>query len=129
MSDVREGLVYSREHEWVERLSETRVRVGISGFAQEQLGDLVFVDLPAVGATVTMDESLGSVESVKAVSDIFSPVSGTIVEVNGNLESDPETINQDPYGEGWLVIIELSKPEEMQELLTAAQYAAFVAEE
>ncbi|QQE75591.1 glycine cleavage system protein GcvH [Brevibacillus composti] len=129
MSDVREGLAYSREHEWVEKLSETRVRVGISDFAQEQLGDLVFVELPEVGAKVTMDESLGSIESVKAVSDIFSPVSGTVVEVNGKLENDPEAINQDPYQEGWLVVIELSDPDELNQLLTAEQYAEFVSEE
>ncbi|MCC0565681.1 glycine cleavage system protein GcvH [Brevibacillus borstelensis] len=129
MSKVPDGLLYSREHEWVEAISETRVRVGISDFAQQQLGDLVFVELPAVGSQVKMDESLGTVESVKAVSDIFSPVSGTVAEINGNLENDPETINADPYGEGWLLVIELRNPAELSELLSAEQYTEFVSEE
>jgi len=129
MSNVIGNFLYSREHEWVEKVSETRVRIGITDFAQHQLGDLVFVEMPAVGSDVVADQSMGSVESVKAVSDIFSPVSGKVVEVNVNLEDTPETINSDPYGEGWMVIVELSNPQELEQLLTAEQYRAFVAEE
>ena len=129
MSKVVENWLYSKEHEWVEVLGENRVRVGITDFAQNQLGDLVFVEIPQVGDEVTADETMGTVESVKAVSDLFSPVSGKVVEVNGELEDSPEVINSDAYGQGWMIVIELSNPDELSELLTAGQYAAFVEEE
>jgi len=129
MSKVVENWLYSKEHEWVEVLGENRVRVGITDFAQNQLGDLVFVEIPQVGDEVTADDTMGTVESVKAVSDLFSPVSGKVVEVNGELEDSPEVINSDAYGQGWMIVIELSNPDELSELLTARQYAAFVEEE
>lgn len=129
MSKVVENWLYSKEHEWVEVLGENRVRVGITDFAQNQLGDLVFVEIPQVGDEVTADDTMGTVESVKAVSDLFSPVSGKVVEVNGELEDSPEVINSDAYGQGWMIVIELSNPDELSELLTAGQYAAFVEEE
>ncbi|MGG1658073.1 glycine cleavage system protein GcvH [Brevibacillus sp. NRS-1366] len=129
MSKVKENWLYSKEHEWVEVLSETRVRVGITDFAQNQLGDLVFVEIPQVGDEVTADQTMGTVESVKAVSDLFSPVSGTVVEVNTELEDNPEVINTEPYGQGWMIVIELSNPDELSGLLNAKQYAAFVEEE
>ena len=129
MSKVVENWLYSKEHEWVEVLGENRVRVGITDFAQNQLGDLVFVEIPQVGDEVTADETMGTVESVKAVSDLFSPVSGKVVEVNGELEDSPEVINSDAYGQGWMIVIELSNPDELTGLLTAQQYAAFVEEE
>lgn len=129
MSNVIAHLLYSKEHEWVEVQSENKVRIGITDFAQNQLGDLVFVDLPEVGTKVKADESMGSVESVKAVSDIFSPISGTVVEVNPLLEDAPETINSDCYGEGWMVVVELDQPEELKQLLNAEQYRGFTEEE
>ncbi|MBU8712889.1 glycine cleavage system protein GcvH [Brevibacillus parabrevis] len=128
MSKVVKGWLYSREHEWVEVLSETRVRVGITDFAQNQLGDLVFVELPQVGAEVVANQSMGSVESVKAVSDLFSPVSGKVVEVNSELEDSPEVINSDAYSGGWMIVVEISNPDELSELLTAEQYADFALE-
>ncbi|HBZ84099.1 MULTISPECIES: glycine cleavage system protein GcvH [Brevibacillus] len=128
MSKVVKGWLYSREHEWVEVLSETRVRVGITDFAQNQLGDLVFVDLPQVGAEVVANQSMGSVESVKAVSDLFSPVSGKVVEVNSELEDSPEVINSDAYSGGWMIVVEISNPDELSELLSAEQYADFALE-
>ncbi|WP_312110929.1 glycine cleavage system protein GcvH [Brevibacillus reuszeri] len=129
MSKVVENWLYSKEHEWVEVLGENRVRVGITDFAQNQLGDLVFVEIPQVGDEVTSNETMGTVESVKAVSDLFSPVSGKVVEVNAELEDSPEVINSDAYGQGWMIVIELSNPDELKGLLTAGQYAAFVEEE
>lgn len=129
MSKVVENWLYSKEHEWVEVLGENRVRVGITDFAQNQLGDLVFVEIPQVGDEVTADQTMGTVESVKAVSDLFSPVSGKVVEVNGELEDSPEVINSDAYGTGWMIVIELSNPDELSDLLSAGQYAAFVEEE
>ncbi|ERI10542.1 glycine cleavage system protein GcvH [Aneurinibacillus aneurinilyticus] len=129
MSQVQAELKYSKEHEWVEVLDNERVRVGITQFAQEQLGDIVFIELPEQGATVKVNESMGTVESVKAVSDIYSPVSGEIVEVNGELEEAPEAINGDAYGAGWMVVIKLADAAELDELMTAEQYEAFSKEE
>ncbi|RNB56893.1 glycine cleavage system protein GcvH [Brevibacillus gelatini] len=129
MSKVVENWLYSKEHEWVEVLSETRVRVGITDFAQSQLGDLVFVELPQVGTEVVANQTMGTVESVKAVSDLFSPVSGKVVEVNSELEDSPEIINTDAYQKGWMIVVEISDPSELSELLTAKQYAEFALEE
>jgi glycine cleavage system H protein len=118
-------LKYSREHEWV-RVSGKRAIVGITDFAQKELGDVVFVELPAVGDAATQGGEFAVVESVKAVSEVYAPVSGSVVEVNGGLADTPELINQDPYGEGWIAVIELSDPGELDGLLTADDYAAFV---
>jgi glycine cleavage system H protein len=120
-------LHYTKEHEWVRVERDTGV-VGITDHAQDQLGDIVYVDLPKPGARFERGGTLGSVESVKAVSDIFAPVSGEIVEVNSALTTKPETLNQDPYGGGWLVKIKLSAPTEIQELLSASDYEKHVAE-
>ncbi|MGG1514258.1 glycine cleavage system protein GcvH [Paenibacillus oryzisoli] len=125
MSDVQANLLYTKEHEWVEKLSDTSVRIGITAFAQDQLGDIVFVELPKVGAAVTAHESIGSVESVKTVSDIFCPVSGKVTAVNGSLESSPELVNTSSYGEGWMVEVEISGPDALEGLLTAAEYAEY----
>ena len=103
-----------------------RARVGITHFAQDQLGDVVFVELPKVGAKVRHMEPFGVVESVKAVSDLFSPLSGSVVEVNQDLTAHPEQVNRDPYGAGWLVVIEMSDPKELDTLMSAADYEAFV---
>src|SRR5438067_12598972 len=115
MSNVPGDLKYTREHEWA-RQEGGRVRVGITAYAQEQLGDVVFVELPKVGAKVTARQSFGVVESVKAVSDLFAPVTGEVAEVNGDLPKTPEAVNQDPYGKGWMILVKAAKPEEWNEL-------------
>ena len=120
-------LRYTRDHEWA-KTEGTRMRVGITAYAQEQLGDVVFVELPKVGAKVAARQSFGVVESVKAVSDLFAPVSGEVVEVNTELPNSPEVVNQDPYGRGWMIVIAPSKPDEWNELLTASQYEEFLAQ-
>jgi glycine cleavage system H protein len=114
-------LRYTREHEWA-RVEGSRARVGITHFAQDQLGDVVFVELPKVGTRVRQLSTFGVVESVKAVSDLFAPLSGEVVEINGRLTERPEAVNRDPYGEGWLIVIALEDPAEVGALLTAAQY-------
>ena len=103
MSDIPADLRYTAEHEWISRTAEDTVRVGITDFAQSSLGDVVFVQLPDVGATVTAGETFGEVESTKSVSDLYAPVSGTVTAVNGELEGNPALINSDPYGQGWLL--------------------------
>jgi glycine cleavage system H protein len=123
-----EDLRYTREHEWL-RVEDGRGRVGISDYAQDALGDVVYVQLPDVGLDVIASASCCEVESTKSVSEIYAPVSGSIVEVNGALEDAPERINQEPYGDGWLFVIELSDPAEVDGLLDAAGYQAFLAEE
>ncbi len=127
MASVPEGLRYTRDHEWAKQ-EGGRVRVGITAYAQEQLGDVVFVELPKVGARVTAKKPFGVVESVKAVSDLFAPVSGEIVEINGELPNKPETVNHDPYGKGWMIVLAPSNKGEWDQLLTAKQYEEFVAE-
>lgn len=126
MSNVQANLLYTKEHEWVEKLSDTVVRIGITEFAQDQLGDIVFVELPKVGATVTANESIGSVESVKTVSDIFCPVSGKVTAVNSALEGSPELVNNASFGEGWMVEVEISGPEALEGLLSAAEYSSYI---
>ncbi|KIL39960.1 glycine cleavage system protein H [Gordoniibacillus kamchatkensis] len=126
MSQVPSNLLYTKEHEWVEVLSDTKVRIGITHFAQEQLGDIVFVELPKPGAVIKADESIGSVESVKTVSDIFSPVSGTVAAVNDALETEPEQVNASPYGDGWMAEVDISGPEALNGLLKAAEYEALI---
>jgi glycine cleavage system H protein len=123
-----QDLRYTREHEWV-RVEDGRARVGISDYAQDALGDVVYVELPDVGLNVLASASCCEVESTKSVSEVYAPVSGTIVEVNEGLGDSPEQINQDPYGDGWLFVIELSDAAEVDGLLDAAAYQAFVAED
>ncbi len=127
MSNVPADLKYTREHEWAKQ-EGNRVRVGITHFAQEQLGDVVFVELPKVGTRVRAHQTFGVVESVKAVSDLFAPVSGEITEANAELGQKPETVNQDPYGRGWMLVVTPADPGEWDQLLTAAQYEQFIAE-
>jgi glycine cleavage system H protein len=118
-------LKYSKEHEWV-RLEGRRATVGITHFAQSQLGDVVFVELPAVGAGIIQDKRFSVVESVKAVSDIFAPLSGTVVEVNELLNDAPEKVNQDPYGEGWIAVVELAEGANLDGLMGSEAYEAQV---
>ncbi|SFV05601.1 glycine cleavage system protein GcvH [Alicyclobacillus macrosporangiidus] len=125
MSQIPADLKYSKEHEWV-RVEGNRAYVGITDFAQDELGDIVFVELPEVGAQVTANETFGTVESVKTVSDLFAPVSGKVVEVNAALADNPERVNESPYGDGWMIVIEMSNPEELNELLDAAGYQAHI---
>jgi glycine cleavage system H protein len=123
-----ENFRYTKEHEWVNVEGDTGT-VGITSHAQEELGDIVYVDLPKVGSTAEKGKTLGSVESVKAVSDIYAPVSGEVVAVNELLATAPEKLNEDPHGLAWLVKIKLSAPAEAQELLSAADYQAYVGAE
>jgi glycine cleavage system H protein len=117
-------LKYTREHEWAALEEERRVRVGITDYAQDALGDVVYVDLPEEGTEVRAGEAFGEVESTKSVSDIFSPVSGRVVERNGTLADSPELVNQEPYGEGWMVVIEMSDESQVAGLLSADEYRA-----
>src|SRR5512141_175886 len=126
--DFPEDLRYTREHEWARKKGSNFV-VGITDFAQEQLGDVVYVELPDVGDPVKKGESFGVVESTKAVSELFAPVSGKVVEVNDPLSDAPETINDDPYEEGWMIQVEVSDPKELESLLDAAGYQKFLQEE
>ena len=126
MANVPKDLRYTREHEWA-RLEGASVRVGITAYAQEQLGDVVFVELPKVGAKVAARQPFGVVESVKAVSDLFAPVTGQVAEVNGDLPNAPEVVNQDPYGRGWMIVVTPSGAGDWDQLLTAEQYEQFLA--
>ncbi len=126
MSNVPAALKYTREHEWA-KLEGDRARIGITAFAQEQLGDVVFVELPKVGARVTAMQTFGVVESVKAVSDLFAPVSGEVVEINAALAQKPETVNTDPYGQGWMIVVRIADPKELGTLLSAADYETLIA--
>ncbi|MGH7260803.1 MAG: glycine cleavage system protein GcvH [Nitrospiraceae bacterium] len=118
-------LKYHKEHEWI-RLNGKQATLGISHFAQDALGDIVFLDLPKVGATVTANQQIGEVESTKTTSFIYTPVSGSIVKINTDLKDHPEVVNSDPYGKGWIVVIELSDSKQVESLMTAAQYEAFL---
>lgn len=120
-----QDLRYSSEHTWARRAGD-RVTVGITDFAQAELGEVLFLELPQVGRSITAAESFGVVESVKAVSDLFAPVSGTVVEVNARLDDKPELVNHEPYGDGWMIIIAASDPDEWQALLSAADYQATI---
>jgi glycine cleavage system H protein len=122
-----EDLRYTKEHEWA-RIEGTRVRIGITDFAQDALGDVVYVDLPETGAAVAADQPFGEVESTKSVSDVFSPLAGTIVERNPLIEDRPELVNEAPYGDGWLVVIEPADLSAVEGLMDATAYRAFVAE-
>lgn len=124
MAQIPEDLHYSKDHEWV-RVEGKIALVGITDYAQDSLGDVVYVEVPKVGDEFAANESFGSVESVKAVSEVFSPVSGEIVGVNEALADEPEKVNQDPYGAGWMIRVEMSNPGEVDSLLTAAEYEDF----
>ena len=124
MANIPDDLHYSKDHEWV-RVEGNIVVVGITDYAQDSLGDVVYVELPKAGDEFAANESFGSVESVKAVSEVFSPVSGEVEGINEALSDAPEKVNQDPYGDGWMIRVKLSKPGEVDSLLTAAEYEDF----
>lgn len=123
--NIPADLKYTKEHEWLKIEGKTAT-VGITDYAQGELGDVVFVELPAVGTEVKIMNAFGTVEAVKAVSEIFSPISGKVVEVNSLLEDDPMVINRDPYGDGWMIKIDASEPSELEKLLTSEQYSSLI---
>jgi glycine cleavage system H protein len=125
MSDIPQDLRYTREHEWAKKEGDL-VRVGVTHFAQDQLGDVVFVELPKVGAKLTALKTFGVVESVKAVSDLFAPLSGEVADVNVELPKHPELVNSDPYGQGWMIVIRPSNAAELDDLLSADAYRELV---
>ncbi|MEK7341177.1 MAG: glycine cleavage system protein GcvH [Candidatus Binatota bacterium] len=123
--ELPEGIKYSKEHEWV--LVEDHVAIiGITEYAQQELGDIVYVELPEIGEKIVKDDPLGAVESVKAVSDVYAPVSGTVIEVNDALPDSPETINDDPYGDGWMIKVEMSDKDDLKDLMSAEEYAEYL---
>ena len=117
---------YSKEHEWIKTEDATQALAGITVYAQDQLGDIVYVDLPKLGATIKFMEKMGEVESVKAVSDLYSPITGEITEVNDRLLDHPELVNEDPLGEGWMVRVTISDATELDQLMTAEEYESFI---
>ena len=125
--NVPEDLAYSSDHEWI-RADGARARVGITDYAQDALGDVVYVQLPEVGTTVSAGDAIAEVESTKSVSDIYAPVSGTIVEVNADLSDAPERLNEDPYGDGWLIKVAITDESELDQLLGAEEYRSHVGE-
>jgi glycine cleavage system H protein len=127
MANVPAGLLYSKEHEWV-KLDADVATVGITDYAQASLGDIVYVELPRTGATLTQFASIGVIESVKAVSDIFTPVGGEVAGINDGLEADPAAVNRDPYGDGWFYKVKLADVSQTGDLLTPEQYEQLIAE-
>lgn len=125
--NIPKDLLYSKEHEWVRR-EGSDIRIGITDFAQSELGDIVFVELPEVGDEITVNEPFGSVESVKTVSELYAPVSGTVVEVNEALEDNPEYVNESPYDKAWMIVVEPSDDAELDDLLSAEEYEAHISE-
>jgi len=123
-SDLR----YTKEHEWVREEAPDRVRVGITDYAQGELGDVVYVDLPKVGASFDQMQVFGTIEAVKAVSDLYCPLAGEVVETNGALEGDPAVVNRDPYGDGWMIKLKVKNAADVGKLLTAADYAKHIGE-
>jgi glycine cleavage system H protein len=128
MADIPDSLKYTKEHEWT-RIAGNKATIGITSFAKDQLGDVVYLELPEVGAQIVRGEPFGVVESTKAVSELFAPVTGKVTKVNKELVDAPEGINDDPYEKGWMVEVELTSPQEVPELLSAAQYQELVAQE
>ncbi len=129
MSYVPDNLLYTASHEWLEKIEDGRYRVGITEFAQDQLGDIVFVELPDLDESYAQEDECGVVESVKTASDLFAPIGGTIVEVNDALEDNPELINDSPYDDGWIFVIELDDESELDSLLSAEDYRTSIEDE
>jgi len=125
--NIPEKFKYSKEHEWLEVESDT-VTVGITDYAQGELGDVVFVELPGVGDTFDIQDAFGTIEAVKAVSDLYCPISGEVIEINDTLEDAPETVNKDPYGEGWMIKLKINDPTQLGELLDANAYNELIDE-
>lgn len=123
--NVPSELKYTKEHEWI-RIEGDTATIGITDWAQGELGDIVFVELPEIGAEVAQMEAFGTIEAVKAVSELYAPVSGRVVEVNGGLDDDPMVVNRDPYGDGWMIRIELTDASQVEQLLTADSYKGII---
>ncbi|GIN11926.1 glycine cleavage system H protein [Shouchella clausii] len=128
MSNLPEELKYSEEHEWV-KTEDGKVRIGITDFAQSELGDIVFVELPEVGDEIEADEPFGSVESVKTVSELYAPISGKVVEVNAELDDSPELVNESPYEKAWMIVVEPADASEVDKLMSAGEYAEMISED
>ena len=129
MSNIPENLVYTAEHEYVAQTSDPRVvRVGITDYAQSELGDVIFVDLPKLGSHLTSHQAFGTIEAVKAVSELYSPVAGEVAEINSALESDAALVNRDPYGAGWMVQLKISSPDALKGLMSANEYRSHIGE-
>ena len=127
MSKIPDELFYTEEHEYIRRTDdETVVEIGITDYAQGELGDVVYVDLPKLGTSFARMEVFGTIEAVKAVSDLFCPMTGTVTEVNDALEQDPAAVNRDPYGEGWMIRLRIKNPAEFEQLLGAEEYTAHI---
>jgi len=123
--NVPANLLFTKDHEWI-KVEDGEALIGITDYAQTELGEIVFVELPAVGDSIVMEKTFGTVEAVKAVSDLFMPVSGEVMDINAQLEEKPELINEDPYGEGWMLRIKLNNPAEVESLLSADAYSALI---
>lgn len=128
MSNLPKELKYSEEHEWV-KTEDGKVRIGITDFAQSELGDIVFVELPEVGDEIEADEPFGSVESVKTVSELYAPISGKVVEVNEELDDSPELVNESPYEKAWMIVVEPADASEVDKLMSAGEYAEMISED
>ncbi|MBO4961096.1 MAG: glycine cleavage system protein GcvH [Flavobacteriales bacterium] len=124
--NIPENLKYTKDHEWIRVDADGIATVGITDYAQSELGDIVYVDVETAGETLSQEEVFGSIEAVKTVSDIFMPASGEVLELNPELDADPELVNKDPYGAGWIIKVKLSAPEELDSLLSAAQYGEMI---
>ena len=124
--NIPENLKYTKDHEWIRVDADGIATVGITDYAQSELGDIVYVDVETAGETLSQEEVVGSIEAVKTVSDIFMPASGEVLELNPELDADPELVNKDPYGAGWIIKVKLSAPEELDSLLSAAQYGEMI---
>ena len=127
MFEVRDGLYYTKDHEWV-KVEGKLVRFGIDDYAQHEMGDLVYIEIPPVGSDIVKDDEIGAMESVKSVEPIYAPISGTIVEINAELEDTPDTVNKDPYGNGWMAVIEMDDPSEVDSLEDSDKYRARLGE-
>ena len=123
--NIPQSLKYTKEHEWVREDSDT-VTVGITDHAQDELGDIIFVEFPEIGQKIEKDEPCGTIEAVKTVADLFAPISGTVIEINETLDDSPESVNNDPYGDGWMVKISVSEPGELDNLMSADQYQEMI---
>ena len=128
MSNVPDDLLYSEEHEYVRKIDDDLIEIGITDYAQGELGDIVFVSLPKVGEEFDQGQVFGTIEAVKAVSELFSPAGGEVAEVNGSIDADPAIVNTDPYGDGWMVRIRLSSPSELDALLNSEAYSQHIGE-
>lgn len=126
--EIPDGLKYSRQHGWV-AVEDSVATIGITDYAQEELGEIVYLELPKSGDKISRDDPFGTIESVTAVTELYAPISGTIVEVNTDLPNSPETINDDPYGDGWLIKVEISDPSELEDLMDPAEYEEMLAEQ